>query len=60
MEEQKTTKECPECSGQKVIPGICECDSEWRGTQVDDEWNECQCTPDVPCPICNGTGVIEV
>lgn len=59
MIEKKTTKECPECCGQKVIPGTCHCDSEWRGTQVDDDWSECQCTPEVTCPTCNGTGFLE-
>jgi hypothetical protein len=59
MTEKKTEKECPECCGKKIIPGECICNSEWRGTQVGDDWNECQCSPDVPCPNCNGTGVVE-
>ncbi len=59
MSEKKTKKECPQCAGKKTIPGTCVCDSEWRGTQVDDDWNDCQCDPDQPCPTCNGTGFIE-
>jgi RecJ-like exonuclease len=59
MTEKKTRKKCPECGGKKIIPGVCECNVEWRGSQVDGEWNECKCTPDIPCPICNGTGFIE-
>ena len=59
MSDQKTKKECPECCGQKVIPGTCVCNSEWRGTQAGTDWNECQCVPEVPCPICNGTGYLE-
>ena len=37
MAEQKTKKECPECCGEKNIPGVCECASEWRGTQIGEE-----------------------
>jgi len=59
MAEQKTKKECPECCGKKNIPGVCECASEWRGTQIGEEWNDCQCTPDIICPTCNGRGYIE-
>ena len=59
MTEKKTTKECPLCSGDKKLGGTCECNSEWRGTQDGDDWNECQCSPEQVCPNCNGTGVIE-
>lgn len=55
MSEKKV---CPTCNGKKVIPGTCECDSEWRGTQSDNEWAECQCTPEVECPACKGTGFV--
>ncbi len=54
MTEEKKT--CPTCQGKKVIAGICECSSEWRGTQADDEWQDCQCTPELECPTCHGTG----
>ena len=37
MAAQKTKKECPECCGEKNIPGVCECASEWRGTQIGEE-----------------------
>lgn len=57
MTAQKKT--CPTCHGEKVIAGVCECDAEWRGTQVDDEWQECQCTPEQKCQACNGTGYVE-
>jgi hypothetical protein len=43
-----------------MIPGACVCDSEWRGTQDGDDWNECQCEAEQPCPTCNGSGVVEV
>ena len=54
MNEKK--KICPTCQGKKVIPGVCECSSEWRGQQNDDEWQECQCTPEQECPTCKGSG----
>jgi hypothetical protein len=50
---------CQTCNGSKVIAGQCECDSEWRGTSSDDEWEDCQCTPEVTCPTCNGKGTVE-
>lgn len=59
MSEEKPKKECPECSGRKIIPGTCVCNSEWRGSQVGDDWDECQCSPDVSCPTCNGSGFVE-
>jgi type II secretory ATPase GspE/PulE/Tfp pilus assembly ATPase PilB-like protein len=52
-------KVCSTCQGKKVVEGVCECSTEWRGTQSDDEWEECQCTPEVSCPTCKGTGYIE-
>lgn len=52
-------KVCPECNGEKVIRGTCECSSEWRGTMAGDEWNDCQCVPQVICPVCKGTGFVE-
>ena len=60
MTRQKKSKECPQCHGNKKIHGTCVCDSEWRGTQDGDDWNECQCEPEQPCPTCQGTGVVEV
>ena len=59
MTENKNKKKCPECDGKKIIPGTCECNSEWRGTLVGEEWDECQCTPDAECPGCSGTGFVE-
>ncbi len=55
---QKAGKICPECKGKKFIPGNCVCDAEWRGTQNGDDWNECQCNKEEPCPICLGTGLV--
>ncbi|ADH85403.1 ankyrin [Desulfurivibrio alkaliphilus AHT 2] len=49
---------CAVCGGKKVIAGTCTCDHEWRGNQGDDAWEDCKCTPDVPCPECGGTGVL--
>lgn len=56
MSEKK--KICPECAGKKVIPGTCVCDSEWRGTKVMDGFEDCQCTPDIECPVCHGSGYV--
>jgi len=56
QEKQKT---CPTCNGEKTILGTCVCSQEWRGTQVDDGWEDCQCTPDLKCPACSGTGYTE-
>lgn len=58
MEEQKN-KVCPECHGRKVISGQCTCDMEWRGTQRDQEWDDCQCSREEQCPICQGKGYVE-
>ncbi len=52
-------KECPECGGKKVLPGTCSCDQEWQGTQIDEEFQDCICAPEVKCPACNGTGYVE-
>lgn len=56
-------KICPECQGQKIIPGTCECSVEWRGTlqgSVEgDEWDECQCSQSEQCPVCLGVGYLE-
>ena len=59
MTEKKIKKECPECCGEKIIPGTCVCNSEWRGTQEGGDLDDCQCTPDMSCPTCNGTGYVE-
>lgn len=51
-------KPCPTCQGKKVIEGICEVSSEWRGAEnglADDT----QCTPDQTCPTCEGKGYEE-
>lgn len=52
-------KICPTCQGKKSIKGFCQCSSEWRGSpQPGDSggWDDCQCTPEQPCPACCGTG----
>ena len=54
----ETKKICPECKGEKNIAGNCVCDMEWRGTQKDDEWADCQCTEAETCPLCQGTGYV--
>lgn len=56
--EQKTKETCPTCQGKKVIEGDCVCSMEWRGTQTEDGWDDCQCTPDLECSTCHGTGVL--
>ncbi len=55
---EKKQKECPMCRGEKTLPGTCVCDSEWRGTQTEEDWNDCQCNPDIECTLCHGTGFI--
>jgi len=49
---------CPECQGHKTVPGECVCDSEWRGTRKGNDWEECQCNDEAPCPLCNGKGYV--
>jgi hypothetical protein len=56
---QENKKICPTCEGKKIIEGICECDMEWRGTKKEDEWDDCQCTPEQECPSCKGTGFVQ-
>lgn len=57
MTENKKT--CSTCQGKKVIAGVCECSSEWRGNQAGADWQECQCTPEQECPTCHGSGYEE-
>ncbi|MEN8135988.1 MAG: ankyrin [Thermodesulfobacteriota bacterium] len=52
-------KICPTCEGKKVVEGVCECNMEWRGTQQGDDWQDCQCTPELPCKACSGTGFVD-
>jgi len=56
--EQKGKKICPICDGKKKVPGVCSCNMEWRGNKIGDEWEDCQCTPEITCTNCNGTGYI--
>ncbi|MEJ2689589.1 MAG: hypothetical protein P8130_06480, partial [Deltaproteobacteria bacterium] len=42
-----------------ALVGIfCSCNMEWRGSQIGDRWEDCQCTPEVTCTECNGTGFV--
>ncbi len=52
---------CPVCRGKKVVDGNCECSMEWRGTGSPDgdEWQDCQCTPELECTNCRGTGYVQ-
>ena len=54
----KGRKVCPECLGKKIVQGACVCNSEWRGTEIDGVWNDCQCNREETCPICLGTGYV--
>ena len=57
---EKTRKPCPTCQGKKVIEGVCEVSSEWRGnSSSDDVQDDSQCTPDQECPTCQGKGYEE-
>ncbi len=49
---------CPECKGAKMVPGNCECNSEWREVDNHNTVNDCICDPDTQCPTCKGTGVV--
>jgi len=51
-------KVCPECGGKKTLPGTCVCDSEWRGTQRGEDWEDCQCNREETCPLCMGSGFV--
>lgn len=53
---EETRKPCPTCQGKKVIEGICEADSEWRGGQLGDDAEDIRCTPEQNCPTCAGKG----
>ncbi|THB76518.1 MAG: ankyrin [Desulfobacteraceae bacterium] len=55
MAEQVT---CPKCKGKKIIVGNCECNPEWRASDGDDHFDDCQCEPDIDCPECQGKGYI--
>ena len=52
-------KPCPECKGNKIVPGTCECNMEWRGTQSEEGWDDCQCNKDEECPMCHGKGYVD-
>lgn len=58
FQEKKGKKICPVCGGKKTVQGVCTCDMEWRGNTVGDVIEDCQCTPEVTCAECNGTGFI--
>lgn len=58
MPEQEK-RPCPTCQGKKVIEGICEVSSEWRGNDRGDSLEDGQCTPDQDCPTCHGKGYEE-
>ena len=55
-----TQRQCPECKGKKKVAGTCVCNMEWRGNKADDGIDDCQCEPEKMCPLCGGTGVINV
>ena len=49
---------CPECKGEKKIPGTCVCDMEWRGSQEDEDWVDYHCIEEEVCPLCHGSGYV--
>jgi len=57
-EGSKEKRTCPVCNGEKTVAGTCTCDMEWRGTMVGEEMEDCQCTPRITCPKCNGSGFV--
>lgn len=54
----ENTRTCPDCNGHKIIVGNCECNPEWRNADGSEMGDDCICEPDVECPTCKGTGVI--
>ena len=60
-EQGKNKIVCPICGGSKTVPGTCTCDMEWRGNTIadSDEIEDCQCTPEIPCPNCKGSGFVD-
>ncbi|OGQ98686.1 MAG: hypothetical protein A2521_05370 [Deltaproteobacteria bacterium RIFOXYD12_FULL_57_12] len=52
------SKVCPESQGRKLVPGTCECNMEWRGTEVNGEWVDCRCARETACSRCQGTGFV--
>lgn len=45
--------------GKKIIDGVCEVSSEWRGSSNDELDDGLHCTPDEECPTCKGRGYEE-
>lgn len=60
MTENKKEQPCPRCHGKGTITGTCVCDSEWRGSQSGEAWEDCRCERELPCPVCQGTGQIKI
>lgn len=56
---EENKKVCPTCQGKKVIEGVCEADSEWRGGPQEDDMEDVRCTPEQECPTCEGKGYEE-
>jgi len=55
MTQEAKKEACPTCMGKKVIDGICETSSEWKGKNEDGQ----VCTPTQECPTCKGKGFVE-
>lgn len=50
---------CPDCKGHKIIVGTCECNSEWRRLDDNNNLDDCICDPDTECETCSGTGYVQ-
>ena len=56
--EKEVKESCPLCHGKKTVEGVCQCSTEWRGTETDSGWEDCRCTPEQECPTCKGAGFL--
>ncbi len=49
---------CPKCKGSKTVSGEMVCNMEWRGSNSENEMDDCIAEPSKECPVCSGKGFI--